>query len=295
MWRVRDKTCLVTGATSGHGRAVARGLAERGAQVVILGRDAERCEQVRRELSQLGPEPRVVLCDLASLAETARTAAEYVASGQPLDLLVNNAGAVFRERQLSVDGYEMTFAVNYLSMFQLTLGLLPALEAAGAARIVNVASDVHRFCSLDPDDPDGQMRGGRHSLMGTYARSKLAIVYFTRELAHRLCDTSITVNCVDPGPVQSRIGQNNPGVARHVLTLVMRAFFPSAERAARTALHLCTAPELASVSGQYYRFMRERKPGLTGGPFSRNGHDISLGKRLWQTSEKICSNTKKYQ
>ncbi len=201
--------------------------------------------------------------------------AEYLDSGRPLHLLVNNAGAVFLRRQRSIDGVEMTMAVNYLAMFQLTLGLLPRILESAPGRIVNVASDAHMIGCLDPDDLQGDRR--RYSMMEAYGRSKLAIIYFTRELARRLIGTGVTVNAVDPGPVESRIGQNNPGLAADALVWVMKLFFPSAERASRTALWLAGSPEAEGINGTYYRFMAAKRPKLA-------PSDIEVGRRLWEVS-----------
>src|SRR5215510_3776143 len=171
---VRGRVCLVTGATSGHGRAVAMGLARLGADVVLLGRSAERCRRVQAEIAARagGKAPAVLLCDLASRREIERAATEYFDSGRPLHVLVNNAGLVSLARRESADGVELTFAVNYLAMFQLTLLLLPRLLEGAPARIVNVSSDTHRIARLDLDDLELRSYGW----MRAYGRWKLAIV-----------------------------------------------------------------------------------------------------------------------
>ncbi len=253
------RVCLVTGATSGHGRAVAAALARRGAAVVLLGRSADKCRAVRKEIAEEtgGRAPDVLLCDLAVRSDIARAADEWLASDRPLHVLVNNAGLVNLERQETVDGVEMVFAVNYLATFELTLRLLPRMLESAPARVVNVSSDTHRIARLDLDDLE--LRSG-YGWLRSYGRSKAALTYFTRELARRLEGTGVTANAVDPGPVASAIGGNNPGLAYSLLGPVIRGLFPSADRAARTALHLCTAPELAATSGGYYKGMRLRMP-----------------------------------
>ena len=251
-----EQVCLVTGATSGHGRALARLLAERGAQVILLGRNPERCADVQREIAEsTGAKPDVLLCDLSSRAEIDRAAAEFLASGRPLHVLVNNAGLVNLRRTENAEGLELTFAVNYLAAFQLSLRLLPRLLASGPTRIVNVSSDLHKIGRLDLADLD--LRQG-YGWLRSYARSKRALIYFTRELARRLVATSVSVNAVDPGPVASGIASNNGGAVYALVAPLLRAFFPSPERAARTALHLCTARELEATTGAYYRFMRPK-------------------------------------
>lgn len=252
------RVCLVTGATSGHGRAVAHGLAAAGADVVLLGRSPEKCRDVQREISAAhgGKGPEILVCDLASRQQVDRAADEYLASGRPLHVLVNNAGLVSLRRRESVDGLELCFAVNYLAAFQLTLRLLRRLEESAPARVVNVSSDTYKIASLDFDD---LMLERRYSLARAYANSKLALVHFTLELARRLGDSGVTVNAVDPGPVASNIGADNPGLAYRLARPMIRHLFPSAARAARTALRVATDPGLGGVSGAYFRSLKQRR------------------------------------
>ncbi len=279
------KVALVTGATSGHGRAVALGLAQRGAEVILLGRDPDRCREVQLAIQrETDRAAEILLCDLASRREINRAAAEFLDTGRPLHLLVNNAGLVNLRRQETADGVEMTFGVNYLAHFQLTLLLLEHMIHSGragadghAARIVNVSSDTHRIVSLDLNDLEARRR---YSWMGAYGRSKLAILYFTLELARRMESKGVTVNAVDPGPLESRIGMNHTGLAPVILAVVMKYFFPSAERAARTALHLCASPAMEGKTGGYYKFDTKRRPGIKRG-------DPSLGARLWEISARM--------
>ncbi|MCH6587949.1 MAG: SDR family NAD(P)-dependent oxidoreductase, partial [Proteobacteria bacterium] len=219
---LEGRVCMVTGATSGHGRAVATGLARQGAHVVLLGRNPEKCRAVQREIAAEngGKAPDIVLCDLSSRSEIDRAASEYLASGRPLHVLVNNAGLVNLKRRETGDGVEMVFAVNYLAYFQLALRLLPRLRDSAPARIVNVSSDTHKIAKLDLDDLE---LCRRYSWLRSYGRSKLAIVYFTLELARRLEGTGVTVNAVDPGPVASSIGDNNPGPVYTLLAPLIRA------------------------------------------------------------------------
>lgn len=280
------KTCLVTGATSGHGLAVARALARRGAHLVLLARDAGKAAGVAEALVLEAPgrrRPEVLLGDLASQASIARAVEAFLSSGRPLHLLVNNAGIVSLHRRETPDGLEQVFAVNYLALYQLTLGLLPRLLDSGTAcepaRVVNVSSDMHRVARLHLDDL--QSRRG-YSWHGSYARSKLAIVLFTRELARRLGqpapvgEARITVNAVDPGPVRSGIAESAPRWIARATAWMMRWFFPSADQAARTAVFVATAPEVASITGAYFRFGRLHRPGV--------GKDPELGERLWRES-----------
>lgn len=277
-YRMDGRVCLVTGATSGHGAAVARALTGLGAEVVIHGRSPVRCEALAAQIArEAGTRPRTLLCDLSALDQVRRGAAELLDGGAPLHVLVNNAGLVNLRRRETADGFEQTIGVNYLAHFLLTRLLLPRLSrSAGAmpSRIVNVSSDMHRLVRLRLDDL--HWRQGRYDLLSSYARSKLAQVYFTRELARRVDPGRVTVNALDPGPVESRIGQNHGGLAPRALSVVMRACFPSAQRAARMAVQLAADPELERVTGRYFRFGRERRPSVSPDP--------TLGARLWELS-----------
>jgi NAD(P)-dependent dehydrogenase (short-subunit alcohol dehydrogenase family) len=277
------RVCLVTGATDGHGRAVAGQLARRGADVVLLGRNPEKCRRVQAEITAEltqtgngGKSPEILLCDLSSREEIDRAASEYLAGGRPLHVLVNNAGLVTIGREESVDGHELGFAVNYLALFQLTLRLLPRLIESPPARIVNVSSDSYKIARLDLDD----LALRSYSAAKSYSRSKLAIIYFTIELARRLeageFANSITVNAVDPGPVASNIGANNPGLLYRLVGPLIKNLFPSADRAARTAMMLATDRELATRTGGYYRSLNLRENPID--------FDAELSQRLWQIS-----------
>jgi NAD(P)-dependent dehydrogenase (short-subunit alcohol dehydrogenase family) len=268
------RTALVTGATDGHGRAMAKLLAARGAEVVVHARSREKAERVCDEIAaETGRKrPEILLADLAVPQAIDAAVASYRSSGRPLHLLVNNAGLVTLSRQTNEQGHELTFAVNYLAMVRLTFGLLPVLRTTAPARIVNVSSDTYRIGSLDFDD---LMFERGFSMARAYARSKLAILYFTLELARRIEGSGVTVNAVDPGPVASNIGANNPGLAYRLVGPLLRTFFPSAERAARTALWIATDPALADQTGGYYRSLARREKPLD--------FDPETSWRLWET------------
>jgi len=273
------RRCLVTGATSGHGRAVAVALAKQGATVVLLGRDPTRCQEVRREIERRFdvPSPQVLLCDLSSADQIRRAARELLSDDRPLHVLINNAGLVKAHRTETVDGHETTFAVNYLACFQLTLLLAERLQKSGPSRIVNVASDMHRVVSLDPDN---LMSRKSYSSLLVYGRSKLAMVHFTRTLAARLAHTGVTVNAVDPGPVASRIADREPGLVPRLASWLLPLLFPTPETACHTAVYLASAPELLHVTGGYYKYGRRRSPSI-------NSPIPDLPNRLWQISAEL--------
>jgi NAD(P)-dependent dehydrogenase (short-subunit alcohol dehydrogenase family) len=271
---MKGRTCLVTGATSGHGRAMAHGLASSGAEVVLLGRNPDKCREVQKEIADAsdGKRPEILLCDLASQDDVHRAADEYLASGRPLHVLVNNAGLVALGRKQSVDGHELCLAVNYLAMFKLTLLLLPRLRDSAPARIVNISSDSYKIGRIDFDDLQLEKR---YSVASAYANSKLAIVHFTLELARRLGDSGVTVNAVDPGPVASNIGADNPGILYSLARPMIKHLFPSAARAARTAMQVACDPDLAEQTGAYFR-SRKRRARL--GP----AEQPEVGEELWR-------------
>jgi retinol dehydrogenase 12 len=274
---VTGRTCLITGATSGHGEAVARELARRGADVILLGRSAEKCARVREEIAaETGRAPSVLLADFSSLNDVRRAAAEFLSWKRPLHVLVNNAGLVNQNFRETVDGFEETFAVNYLAPFLFTNLLLGRIIASAPARIVNVSSDTHRIAAIDLSDPEG--RAARYGLMAAYGRSKLALVYFTLELARLLHETGVTVNAVDPGPVASGIAKK-PGLLARAADAIIQLTFPKPDRAARTALHLAASPEMEGLTGGYWRFMKNREP--------RVSEDAEFGARLWEISARM--------
>ncbi|HOW84060.1 MAG TPA: SDR family NAD(P)-dependent oxidoreductase [Spirochaetota bacterium] len=249
---------VITGATSGHGRALATALTSMGADCLMIGRNRAKCEEtVSLIRDKTGRAPGFVLCDLSSLRDIERAAREILADSRPIHILINNAGLVSQRYSETVDGNEETFAVNYLSMYALTIMLKPRIVESAPARIINVSSDTHRIGALDLDDIQGRNR--RYTFMGAYSRSKLAVVHFTVELARLLEGTGVTVNAVDPGPIASGIA-DKPGVIPAIANAVIRLTFPSPEKACRTALHLAVSEEVAGTTGGYFRFMKMKPP-----------------------------------
>ncbi len=270
------RRCLVTGATSGIGRATAVGLAEAGARVAIVCRDPLRGEETLAEIKETTGSEAVELfrADLSSQAEVRQVAREILTRCPRIDVLVNNAGVVELSRRETVDGIESTWAVNHLAYFLLTNLLLGRIREGAPARIVNVASDAHKFVRrLDPEHPEGD---GRYRWWQAYGRSKLANLLFTRELARRLEGSGVTVNAAHPGAVSTRLGQQNAWWAVP-LTKALGIFFKSPAQGAATSLHLARAPELAGVTGRYFADCKEHVP-------SALARDDALAARLWDVS-----------
>lgn len=272
---------MITGATSGIGRATALALAAMGADLIIVARSPRRAGETADLLRAAGSRSvTVLLADLSLLAEVRRLGQAFAARNEPLDVLVNNAGAIFMSRSATAEGLESTFALNHLSQFLLTHLLLPCLQAAaaarGEARIVNVASIAHEQVQRQPVDWLGR---GRYDGRAAYARSKLANVLFTYELARRLEGTGISVNAVHPGIVRTNIGQNNNLLIR-VLSRLFHLFSTPPEEGVKTVVYLASAPELRGTGGAY--FYEERPV-----PTSPLSHDAGLRRELWQLSEEL--------
>ena len=276
---MEGKLCVVTGATDGIGRVTARALAERGAEVVLVGRNAakgaEVCKAIRR--SSRNDRVRFEQADLSSQAEIRALAERLTADGTAIDVLVNNVGAIFNRRRESTDGIEMTFALNHLGYFLLTGLLLGSLKASAAARIVNVASEAHRGAQMNLEDPQGTKR---YSGWRAYQQSKLANILFTCRLATLLEGTTVTANCLHPGFVASKFGQNNGWLFVTVLKTIMRFSAIDVETGARTSVHVATSPDVAGVSGRYFDKSREVTSSLA-------SRDEETALRLWELSEEL--------
>jgi NAD(P)-dependent dehydrogenase (short-subunit alcohol dehydrogenase family) len=270
--------CVVTGASSGIGRATARALARLGATLALVCRDRGRGEEAQAALRAESPnaDQTLFLADLSSQAEIRRLAAELCARYPAIHVLVNNAGVVNLHRTTTVDGIETVFAVNHLGYFLLSHLLLERLRSSAPARIVNVASDAHRFGKIDLDDLGHERR---YRAMRVYGASKLANILFTYELARRLEATGVTVNCLHPGAVATRLGQNNGRVAT-ILTKLLKPFFRTPEQGAATAIHLASSLAVEGVSGRYFVNCREARS-------SAATYDTELARRLWAASARL--------
>jgi retinol dehydrogenase 12 len=267
---------LVTGAASGIGRATAIGLARGGATVVLLVRNAQRGEQAVRDISAVVPDARLetLVCDLASQSSIRDAARRFLTGHDRLDVLVNAAGVFVKERTLTGDGIELTFATNYLAYFLLTRELLPLLTSSAPARIVNVASKYGRT-SIDFDDV--QKLRTPYSYLKATPQTMLARVLFTQELAHRLAGTGVVVNAVHPGLVSGTGLLQDIGGPFKWATDTLGG---TPEKGADTVLWLATAPETATVTGKLFAKRKEiRTPGQGSDPVAR--------RRLWEESEKL--------
>ena len=280
--RESGEICVVTGANSGVGKSASRLLAASGATVVMLCRDRQRGAAAQAEIQQHadGSTVHLHLADLASL-DAARSAGEALrAQFQRIDVLVNNAGAFRARREITVDGFEMTFAVNHLAHFLLTYTLLEPLKAA-AGRVINVSSEAHRSGKLRRRPLEEIIRGaGRYNGWTAYQDSKLANVLFTFELARRLGESGgVTTNALHPGVLATRIWNQNADP----VSLLMRLFKPLMGRPSRggkAVARLAADPELEGVTGKYYKVLVES-------PAADAAHDIELARELWELSAEL--------
>ncbi len=272
------KICLVTGATSGLGRVTALELARKGAHVVLLGRNRERTEAVQTAIiaETANSMVELIVADLASLAGVRSAAEQFLSRHNRLDVLVNNAGVFVSERRYSVDGFELTFAVNHLAPFLLTSLLHEALAAAAPARIVTVSSGAHMAGRGRFDDPRAE-RGYNNFMV--YAESKLANVLFTYALARRLEGSGISANCLHPGVVRTGFASDGHGLFATFFNLV-RPFMLSPEQGAQTSIYLASSPEVEGISGKYFANSRAQ----TSSPVS---YDRQLQEQLWTQSERL--------
>jgi NAD(P)-dependent dehydrogenase (short-subunit alcohol dehydrogenase family) len=277
------KVCMVTGATAGIGQAAALLLAKRGARIVGIGRNPAKNEYSTKMIKEESGNPAIefLLADLSSQKEIRTLAQQFLSKYNRLDVLVNNAGATFGDRQESVDGIEMTFALNHLGYFLLTNLLRDILEASAPARVINVSSSLHKLGKINFDDIAFKNGYGRSK---AYQRSKLANIAFTYELARRLSNLKTTVNAMNPGLVATNVGQSAGGISAKMKGLVDKIAGLTPEEGARTIIYLATSPDVSGVSGRY--FVKE-----TSIPSSRISYDLAFCRRLWTVSESLTTPT----
>src|ERR1700722_384296 len=276
---MKGKTIVATGATSGIGEAAVLALAGQGARIVIVARDEARGRATMQKIEPKAPGlgHRLHLADLSSIAETRRVGAGITASEPRIDVLINNAGALFSNRRVTPEGVELTFALNHMSYFVLTETLRERLIASAPARIVSTSSTAHQGAKLDFDDLQSTEGYGG---LKVYGRSKLANILFTRELARRLAGTGVTANCLHPGVVATRFGESSGGFAG-LLIPFLRPLFISPEAGADTIISLTSSPEVEKTTGEYFVKRKITEP-------SAAARDDAAAKRLWVESEKLA-------
>jgi NAD(P)-dependent dehydrogenase (short-subunit alcohol dehydrogenase family) len=277
------KRVIVTGANSGIGRTTALQLAGAGAEIILVCRNPQRGEEALGAIREATGSELVslMLCDISSREEIRRFGAEFRKRFDRLDVLVNNAGAYFAEHRQSVDGLELTFALNHMGYFQMVAELIGCIKASPAGRIVNVSSQGHRLGGLNWEDLFWERRSYR--AMRAYCDSKLMNILFTRELARRLEGSSVTANCLHPGVIRSGFAVHESG-SFAFLARLGAPFLSSPEKGARTTIFLASSPDLVGQSGGYFVHCRRRRP-------SKAARDDEAAARLWQLSEGLLEAT----
>lgn len=288
---MNGKVVVITGATSGIGQVAAEKLAAMGARIVQIARNHERGEAAVKRLREAGSGAAHSICyaDLSRVSEMKRVAAEIAAAEPRIDVLINNAGAMFGSRQLTEDGLERTFALNHVSYFVLTHGLKERLLASSPSRIINTASDAHESATLEFDDLQSE-KAYRGNFLETmryggpgfkvYGRSKLCNILFTRELARRLAGTQVTANSLHPGFVATRFGDETGGLISFGIRIA-KHFALSPEQGAETVVYLAASPDVAGVTGQYFHKCAIATP-------SREAQDDAKAQRLWVETAKLA-------
>ena len=275
----KDSVVVITGANSGIGKAAAIKLAGLGAHVVMVCRDYERGMQALKDVRlKTGRDADLMICDLTDLKSVENFCDNLIKRYNRLDILINNAGKLFRKRSETKDGYEANFQVNYLGHFLLTNRLLPIIKKSAPARIINVTSLAHRFGSIHFEDI--HLNRGYNWWRG-YAQSKLAIVMSTYSLAQKLSDTGVTVNCIHPGVVGTDIIINRNSGSGASLAQLQKFLFMSPEKSAEPIIHLATSDNLCSTTGKYYSLGIEKRS-------SGKSHDTITADKLWTLSEQMC-------
>jgi NAD(P)-dependent dehydrogenase (short-subunit alcohol dehydrogenase family) len=275
---MQGKVVVITGATSGIGEVAADRLAQKGARIVFVARDRERGEATRKHLRAIASQTdhTVHYADLMKLSEQKRVAKAIADSEPQIDVLINNAGAMFTSRQMTEDGLEKTFALNHMSYFTMTNILLDRLKATPGARVVSTASDAHKGAKLNFDDLQSEKS---YSGFGVYGRSKLMNILFTRELAKRLAGTGVTANCLHPGFVGTRFGDESGGMMSWIIKLG-KNFALTPEQGAETIIYLASSDDVAGKTGGYYHKKNLATP-------TKEAQNDADAKKLCDVSAKI--------
>lgn len=277
MGLMTDKVCIITGSNSGIGKETARALARMDANVIMVVRNRERGEEARTEIAKTtgNTSLELMMCDLSSKQEIGRFAREFQNNHERLDVLDNNAGAVFNKREVTVDGFERTIAVNYLAPFLLTHELLPVLKSSAPSRVINITSGLHKSGVIDFED----LQSTKHYKgMTAYQNAKLMVLMFTYELARRLGDTGVTANVVHPGFVATNLGSNAGSRGTSIMFKMVRPMQIPPEKGAETSVYLASSPEVEGINGKYFTKKQEQRS-------SELSYDLDLQRRLWEATE----------
>ncbi|MGZ4879305.1 MAG: SDR family oxidoreductase [Candidatus Angelobacter sp.] len=288
---MKGKVVVISGATSGIGQVAAEKLAGMGARIVQVARDRERAQAALSRLNQIAPGivHTIYYADLSRLREMKRIASEIAQAEPRIDVLINNAGAMFGTRELTEDGLERTFALNHMSYFVMTQGLRERLAASSPARVVNTSSDAHQSGTVDFDDLQSEkaysfnlldwMRYGGPAFK-VYARSKLLNILFTRELARRLAGTGVIANSLHPGFVATRFGDQTGDLIGFGIGIAKR-FALTPEQGAETLVYLASSPDVAAVTGEYFHKCRPATP-------TKEAQDDAKAQRLWAETARLA-------
>jgi NAD(P)-dependent dehydrogenase (short-subunit alcohol dehydrogenase family) len=282
---VGGKRVIITGGTNGIGLAAAKQLAGRGANLTVVARSQQRAAMAAPQIARAAQDaraPDVLIADLAAQRDVRRLAQEIEQRYPRVDVLVNNAGALYSTRRLTEDGVEMTWAVNHLAPFLLTVQLLDVLKASAPARILTTSSGAHHGAAIPFDDLNAERRYSSQGF-GRYGETKLANILFTVELARRLEGTGVTANCFHPGFVRTGFNHNNNALMSGAMTLA-HLFARTPDKGAETLVWLADAPEVASISGGYFLDKRRVAPSVA-------AQDVDTARRLWQVSERQTATT----
>jgi len=274
---MNGKICVITGANSGIGKATALGLAKLGANVVMVCRNQTRGEEARKEIIDKTSNKNIdlLIADLSSQQAIRQLVADFKKKYRQLHVLINDAGVVLRKRTLTTDGIETNFAVNYLAPFLLTNLLLDVLKKSAPARIINVTSGYYKRATINFDDLQSEKD---YSAFGTYAKSKLALVLFTRELSRRLKGTNVMVNVLHPGVIKSNLGRDMSAFSR----LFTKIFFKSPKKGAETPIYLASSPEVEGISGKFFMNKKEAE-------FTEASGNEEIARKLWDISAKLTN------
>ena len=276
---LENKVCLITGATNGIGQESAKALNNMGAEIVFVARNEEKGNFLKQQLkNDSGRDATMIIANLSSQAEVKRAANEFLALEKPLDILLNNAGIMNRQRTETVDGLEEVFSVNHLAYFTLSLMLLDKLKQTENSRVVNVASGAHQFVKdMNFDDLQSEKT---FKPLQVYGQSKLANILFTKSLSEKLLNSGVTVNCLHPGFVSTGIGSNNKGIW-NLLMFLAKPFAKKSNKGAETSIYLCSSPAVKNISGEYFVDCTVEK-------VSEAANDPKQAEKLWDISVELA-------